>query len=112
MRLEVFLPFPSSDHGSSPEHEHDSTLQTVPASENAALGHAETMRTELSVLISCGIIHEVSIWSPREVSIEMLIDMSGVEVALSGLEGYASISQEPLGSVLIYCVIVVPSSSA
>lgn len=38
-----------------------------------------------------------------------LIDMSD---ALSALEGYPSISQEPLGSALIYCVIVVPSSSA
>lgn len=41
-----------------------------------------------------------------------LIDMNNVYVALSGLEGYFSISQESLKSVLIYCVIVDPYSSA
>lgn len=108
----VFLSFPSSNHWSLCKHKHKNILQTVPKSENAALSHVKTMRTELSFLISWGIIHEVPIWSLRKVSKEMLLLTWVMCVVLSALEGYPSISQEPLGSALIYCVIVVPSSSA
>lgn len=108
----VFFPCPSSNHWSSCKHEHDRILQPVPKSENAALGHVETMRTELSFLISWGIIHEGPIWSLRKVSKEMLSVTWVMCVALSALEGYPTISQEPLGSALIYCVIMVLSSSA
>lgn len=73
VRLQVFLPFLSSNHWSSSKQEHDSILQIVSKFENAAVGLVKTIWTELSFLTPWGVIHEVSIWILRKVSIEMLL---------------------------------------